>query len=200
MPGTEVGTPFDPAARIVVPCAAGLLCERVSCSRSAEVGLCCRLRNSKTGQPRCPARLGKQSPQFRRSLRPDLARRARILWHSIQARLRTPNVERTGYPGVLDIWEFGWPLLRGDDRPSPFRHTRPKVVDDDRDLSTDKDVEPKRITHRSSFPTSRRCSRPCPGRTRDRLLSKPPKPGAAGRYSSQTRRNSPGLSARHPSG
>ena len=24
--------------------------------------------------------------------------------------------ERTGHPGVLDIWELGWPLLRGDDR------------------------------------------------------------------------------------
>ena len=22
----------------------------------------------------------------------------------------------TGHPGVLDIWELGWPLLRGDDR------------------------------------------------------------------------------------
>ena len=24
--------------------------------------------------------------------------------------------ERTGRPGVLDAWELGWPLLRGDDR------------------------------------------------------------------------------------
>ena len=24
--------------------------------------------------------------------------------------------EKTGHPGVLDIWELGWPLLRGDDR------------------------------------------------------------------------------------
>ena len=24
--------------------------------------------------------------------------------------------ERTGHPGVLVIWELGWPLLRGDDR------------------------------------------------------------------------------------
>ena len=24
--------------------------------------------------------------------------------------------ERTGHPGVLDIWELGWPLLRSDDR------------------------------------------------------------------------------------
>ena len=23
--------------------------------------------------------------------------------------------KRTGHPGVLDIWELGWPLLRGDD-------------------------------------------------------------------------------------
>ena len=24
--------------------------------------------------------------------------------------------EKTGHPGVLDVWELGWPLLRGDDR------------------------------------------------------------------------------------
>ena len=24
--------------------------------------------------------------------------------------------ERAGHPGVLDIWELGWPLVRGDDR------------------------------------------------------------------------------------
>ena len=24
--------------------------------------------------------------------------------------------ERTGHAGVLDVWELGWPLLRGDDR------------------------------------------------------------------------------------
>ena len=24
--------------------------------------------------------------------------------------------EKAGYPGVLDLWELGWPLLRGDDR------------------------------------------------------------------------------------
>jgi hypothetical protein len=24
--------------------------------------------------------------------------------------------ESTGHPGVLDVWELGWPLLRGDDR------------------------------------------------------------------------------------
>ena len=24
--------------------------------------------------------------------------------------------EKTGHPGVLDVWELGWPLLRGEDR------------------------------------------------------------------------------------
>jgi hypothetical protein len=24
--------------------------------------------------------------------------------------------EKAGRPGVLDVWELGWPLLRGDDR------------------------------------------------------------------------------------
>ena len=24
--------------------------------------------------------------------------------------------EKTGHPGVLDVWELGWPLLRCDDR------------------------------------------------------------------------------------
>jgi hypothetical protein len=24
--------------------------------------------------------------------------------------------EKAGHPGVLDLWELGWPLLRGDDR------------------------------------------------------------------------------------
>jgi hypothetical protein len=26
------------------------------------------------------------------------------------------RVRNYGYPGVLDVWELGWPLLRGDDR------------------------------------------------------------------------------------
>jgi hypothetical protein len=48
--------------------------------------------NSKTGQSRCVARLGNQSPEFKRSLRPDVACWARILWHSIQAQLCGPNM------------------------------------------------------------------------------------------------------------
>jgi hypothetical protein len=24
--------------------------------------------------------------------------------------------EKTGRPGILDVWELGWPLLRGEDR------------------------------------------------------------------------------------
>jgi hypothetical protein len=54
--------------------------------------------------------------QFRRSLRPDVARWARILWHSIQARLRAPNVREHQASWRSGHLELGWPLLRGDNR------------------------------------------------------------------------------------
>lgn len=31
--------------------------------------------------------------------------------------------ERAGHPGVLDAWELGWPLLRGDDRIADVKWT-----------------------------------------------------------------------------